>query len=182
MIELNDQMHANIFPNNFEKALEHCNNCIKTAIDKHVRRKAKKIENVLSCSWFDHEYVQLRRRRRTAERLFRNKLCEHKVLYAKLRRQCLILAREKQIFDTAPKQQRCLFKTQKIIWSRTLKQLFIELAYELAKFFIHKIEEVHISIKNKSPSAMLSKCTTSANNSPIVKPNLVPLNYFELAT
>ena len=90
MIELNDQMHANIFPTNFEKALEHYNNCIKTPINKHASRNAKKIKNVPSCPWFDHEYVQLRRKRRKAERLFKkNKLSEHKTLYAKLKRQCL---------------------------------------------------------------------------------------------
>ena len=36
IIELNDQMHANIFPNNFEKASKHYDNCIKTAIDKRM--------------------------------------------------------------------------------------------------------------------------------------------------
>ena len=71
MIELNDQMHANIFPANFEKALEHYNNCIKTAIDKHAPRKAKKIKNAPSCPWFDHEYVQLRQKRRKTKRLFK---------------------------------------------------------------------------------------------------------------
>ena len=57
MIELNDQMHANIFPNNFEKAPEHYNNCIKTAIDKQASRKTKKIKNVPSCPWFNHDYA-----------------------------------------------------------------------------------------------------------------------------
>ena len=188
-------MHANIFPTNFEKALEHYNNCIKTAIDKHAPRKAKKIKKVPSCPWFDHEYVQLRRRRK-AERLFKkNKLSEHNTFYAKLKRQCLILAREKKVIhfrqkiDNALKQQRCLFKTIKKLSGHEHLNNYpsnyandIELANEFAKFFIHKIEEVHLSINNKSTSAMLSKCTISANNSLIVKPNLISLNYFELAT
>ena len=66
-------MHANIFPNNFEKASEHYDNCIKTAIDKHAPRKARKTKNVPSCPWFDQEYVQLRQKRRKAERLLKKK-------------------------------------------------------------------------------------------------------------
>ena len=105
------------------------------------------------------------------------------------------MAREKKVIyfrkkiDTAPKQQQCLFKTIKKLSSHEHLSNYpsnyandTELANEFANFFIHKIEEIHLSIKNKSPSAMLLKCTTSANNSLIVKPNLIPLNYFELAT
>ena len=67
LINLRLNRLVKIFPtNNFEKALEHYNNCIKTAIDKHAPKKAKKIKNVPSCPWFDHKYVQLRRKRRKA--------------------------------------------------------------------------------------------------------------------
>ena len=63
--------------------------------------------------------------------LKKTKLSEHKTLYAKLKRRSLILAREKKV-NTLGKKFILLLRTvmfilnyQKIIWSRTFKQLSI---------------------------------------------------------
>ena len=44
--------------------IDQYSDCILSVIDKHAPAKLKRIKTVESCSWFDQEYLLLRRKKK----------------------------------------------------------------------------------------------------------------------
>ena len=132
---------------------------IDAPVDKHAPAKLKRIKNVPYCPCFDHEYPLLRRKRRKAERMFKeSKLFIHKLINYDLRKQCMDLAEQKKLkyirrkIENSSRHQKSLFRPVKLLSGVEPIKKFPngfandnELANKFAEFFITRIEKIHKS-------------------------------------
>ena len=158
------------------------NAVMKEVLDKHAPVKTKVIRIKSHAPWFDAEYASLRRRRRIAEKKYRNsKTQEDKDEYRALQKQTTDLALEKKKMYVNEKLEDKSSKTLYTVVNNLLdnnKEIVLpsshsnpDLANEFRKFFSEKIEKIRASIKQ-----------TPQQETHIIPPNIVPLSQFRLAT
>ena len=116
--DLYEQFCFSDFSTTMETAIDRYDS-ILSVIGKHAPAKLKRMKNVPSCSWFDLEYLLLRRRK--AERMFKkSKLFIHKLTYYYQRKQCIDLAKQKKLkyiqskIENSSRHQKTLFSTVKL--------------------------------------------------------------------
>ena len=155
---------------------------MKEVLDKHAPVKTKVIRIKSHVPWFDAEYTSLRRRRRIAEKKYRNsKTQEDKDEYRALQKQTTDLALETKKMYVNKKLEDKSSKTLYTVVNNLLdnnKEIVLpsshsnpDLANEFRKFFSEKIEKIRASIKQ-----------TPQQETHIIPPNIVPLSQFRLAT
>ena len=114
--ELTDSLKNISTENDFGTVVSEYNAKLTNMMDKHAPRVTKEVKVVRSAPWFDLEYIELRRRRRKAEKTYkRTRKIEDQELFKNLRKQTTALAlhKKKQHFTSqineAKNKQKCLF-------------------------------------------------------------------------
>ena len=75
-----------------------CHETVANIVERYAPLKTLKIKNVPKFSWFDHEYVELRRKQRKAEKQLKISYdAAYKSIYIKLRKETTKLAKTKKV-------------------------------------------------------------------------------------
>ena len=147
----------------FEENINSYNVAIKQIVDNHAPIKTKTVKEVRSAPWFDGEYEELRRKRRHAEKQFRNTGCTiHKENYTKLGKQAIALAHKKkcQYYDDklSTGNVKEMYAAINIFLDKKQEKVLptassdVELANTMMTFFNDKIEKIRSSFPATSDS------------------------------
>ena len=141
------------------------NNSLTDLLDSYAPLKEKAVKEVPGGSWFNHEYVLLRRRRRKAEKVAaKSGLSVHKEIFIKLRKETTLLAKSLKTAEinrcllAADGDQKTLFSTfNKLVDGRQDTQLPAhdsekELADRFGKYFIDKVKGIRESFSSVESS------------------------------
>ena len=142
----------------FKDNIDNYNSTLRQIIDQHAPIKRRIIKEVNSAPWFDSEYKEIRRKRRNAEKSFRNTgLAVHKECYVKLRKQAITLAHKKKCQYYENKlcrgNIRLMYTAINTFLDKTQERKLPtassdeELANTMMKFFNDKIENIRSSFK-----------------------------------
>ena len=155
-------------------------------LDSHAPLKTKTVKHVLGSTWFNHDYVLLRRERRRAEKLAKKTgLQVHRDIFVKLRNGTTKLAatlKHRNIgnkLEATKGNQKELYSTFHKLIDQTNDVILPdhtsdkELADEFAQFFAQKAQGIRASINENS---------TPAFDYDYVMFNGTPLSEFELVT
>ena len=135
-------------------------------LDLHAPLKTKVVKNVPRSSWFNHEYILLRRKRRRAEKLARKTgLQIHNDIYVKLRKETTKFAASLKRSNIVNKleatkgNQKELYSTFHKLTDQTNDVVLPDhtsekvLADEFAEFFARKVKGIRTSLNNENPPA-----------------------------
>ena len=173
---------------NFGEAILEYNNALSSVLDLHAPLLTLTIKDVKGTPWFDREYIELRRRRRKAEKLWRStKLIVHKEHFVDLRKQCTDLALNKKIvfsrniINESANSNKALYSNFNTLVGNNIDPVYpssdsdTTLANEFASHYTNKAKKIRNEIESK--------------RSLIIDPVLVSPNYdvsslhsFDLAT
>ena len=177
----------------FGCAIDVYNNTLKNTLDKHTPLITKVVKLVPRASWFDSEYVELRRKRRKAEKLFRQtKLMVHKTNFVYLRKQTTLLAKRKKIAHCrAEINENCgstktLFRTFNKLIGKTNDPVYpaahsdIEIANQFASFFTDKVKTIRANLQSSTDEQNNYRFNTTSSST--LNHDFTYLNQFELTT
>ena len=159
---------------NFESQTFHCvikkyENLCKELIEQHAPTKCKLIKVQPDAPWFDSEYATLRRKRRKAEKKYKkSKLLVDKQIFINLRKECVVMAREKKInffrskIESSKNNVKTLYSVVNNLLDRNVKHSFpenadsLDLANDFSNFFSNKVKKIRNTIPYKEENASLS--------------------------
>ena len=161
-------LHNQILSNNidkereFDKAILSYNAALANVLDLHAPLITKTIKDVPRAPWFDREYSDLRRKRRKAEKQFRQtKLMVHKAEFIRLRKLTTVLAHDKKVrhcrseINNAPNSTKALYATVNKLIGKENKPLLptaksdTALANEFGMIFTSKVNKIRRDIETK---------------------------------
>jgi len=123
--ELNEQQllrtsHSTV--QSFGEQVLSYNEMLTSIVNRHAPLQQKTIKEVPHAPWFDHEYRELRKKRRKAEKLYQQtKLSVHKLNYISLRKQTTTLSQQKKKLyartkiNEASNDKKALYSTLKML-------------------------------------------------------------------
>ena len=176
---------ASLQDNNDIKTKINCyNETMKNIVDNHAPQKRRTVKLVTRAPWFDAEYAALRKRRRKAEKKYKQTGSdEHKNVYNSLRKETTALAstKKKSYIDEKlktnnPKElynvvNQLLDNNEETVLPSFSSE--VELANKFSEFFSNKVSKIRASI-------------TPSMNSSIqhidLPEGIIPLSEFEPAT
>ena len=143
---------------NFEDACSSFKSCLQSCLDQHAPLLCKRIatKETKRPSWFDEEYLQERRKRRSLERKYKsNKSAMNKHLLSVQRDYCVKLAKTKQdthckqVIDKCQGNQRELFKAIPKLLDKEKQRVLPndhgnpkQLADNFNSFYVEKINKI----------------------------------------
>ena len=145
----------------FGENIQQYNDVMRRAIDEFAPIKSRSVKIVPNAPWFDHEYANLRRCRRKAERRFRKTgLATHKNNFVTLRKATTLLAHKKKCKYLADKLEK---GNPRILYS-TINQLLDknqeivlpdftdegEMANAFLQYFSEKIDKIRATFDDES--------------------------------
>ena len=144
------------------------NNSLSDLLDLHAPLKEKVIKDVPGCSWFNHEYILLRRQRRKAEKVAaKSGLSIHKDIFVRLRKETTQLAKSlkkahiNNSLLLAKGDQKKLFSVfNNLVDGNHDAQLpdhqsEKELANRFSNFFIEKVKRIRDSFGSQESTSQL---------------------------
>ena len=150
------------------------NNAAQRVLDNHAPLITKVVKIVPRAPWFDNEYVELRRKRRKAEKLFRQtKLMVHKLNFVDLRKQTTLLAKRKKISHFRSKinesdgNTKTLFKNFNKLIGKTNEAIYptgdsdVDVANQFASFFTNKVTSIRANLQSQ-PNVSMSNVSVSS--------------------
>ena len=147
----------------FEENIRHYNDTLSSVLNDQAPIKSRTIKIVPNAPWFDHEYAELRKQRRKAEKTYhRSGLEVHKEIYVDIRKQTTDLAFKKKCKYLG---ERLEMGNTRVMHS-TIRQLLdknqevvlpdsacnVELANSFLDFFSSKIEKIRSSFQTQTGS------------------------------
>ena len=148
--------------NEFGTAVLSYNAALAKVLDTHAPLITKTIKDVPRAPWFDREYTDLRRKRRRAEKLYRQtKLMVHKLEFVRLRTLTTALAARKKVtfcrsnINDAPNTTKALYSTVNKLIGIENKPVFPtaesdkDLANEFGAAFTAKVNKIRHNIEDK---------------------------------
>ena len=149
----------------FGMAVLSYNAVLTSVLDLHAPLLNKTIKDVPRAPWFDREYSDLRRKRRKAEKQFRQtKLMVHKMEFIRLRKLTTALALRKKVqhcrsnINKAGSSIKALYSTVNKLIGKRNKPLLptaesdTALANEFGTFFTSKVNKIRCNIEKKVAS------------------------------
>ena len=149
----------------FEESVLHYNNVLVSTVNFHAPLLSKTIKIVPYAPWFDSEYAELRKKRRKAEKLYRQtKLMVHWTNFTNLRKQTTALAlQKKKVFtrskiNSAINSQKALSSTLKKLTGHDNAPVYPNLesdaviANGFAEFFDNKVKTIRNNLELKDDS------------------------------
>ena len=152
------------------------NHSLSDLLNLHAPLKKKVIKDVPGCSWFNREYVLLRRQRRKAEKVAaKSGLSVHKDIFKKLRKETTLLAKSLKKLDinnslmSAKGDQKKLFSVfNNLVDENHATQLpdyqsEEELANRFSVFFVEKVKGIRNSFGVVESSSLLATDSFTGN-------------------
>ena len=171
------------------------NKTLKDTLDKHAPLITKVVKIVTRAPWFDNEYVELRRKRRKAEKLFRQtKLMIHKTNFVNLRKQTTLLAKSKKIshcraqINESDGSTKSLFKTFNKLIGKTNEAVYptansdAEVANQFASFFTNKVKSIRENMQYMPNNLNVNTSNPITSTSTTYRNGFTYLHQFELTT
>ena len=151
-------------------------NSLEEILNEHAPLREKTIKEVPASSWFNHEYVLLRRQRRKAEKVFvKSGLSVHRDIFVELRKQTTLLAKSLKTAEinnsllAANGDQKKLFSTFNKLVDKGHDELLPdhqsekELANRFAHFFVNKVKDIRSSFTLEESNLTLEPDSFSGN-------------------
>ena len=151
--------------NDFGKVVVAYNNALSYVLDSHAPLLTTTIKDVKGAPWFDREYIELRRKRRKAEKLWRRtKLVVHKENFVNLRKQTTTLAHNKKIqfyrnnINEVRNNNKALYAKLNTLVDKRNKPVYptsicdTTLANEFATHYTNKVRKIRNEIESKRSS------------------------------
>ena len=152
------------------------NNSLYDVLNRHAPLRKKTIKEVPGCSWFNHEYILLRRQRRKAEKVAtKSGLSIHRDIFVRLRKETTLLAKSLKKADinnsllSANGDQKKLFSIFGKLVDENHDELLPdhqsekELADRFANFFVNKVKGIRNSFNVEEP-CVVYKCNSFSGN------------------
>ena len=175
----NCQNHANA---SFSSRTSLFHSSLSEVIQCHAPLKSKIVKNVSGCTWFNYDYVLLRRKRRKAEkRAKRTGLSVDRDMFVKLRKETTKFSHKLKMDNVANKingakgDQKALYSAFHSLVDQTNSKVLPDyvcektLANEFSNFFVEKIKDIRNSFSTDLPSSCsfnLFKGTTLSDFEP----------------
>lgn len=148
---------------NFGNAITIYNDALTSVLDSHAPLCTATIKDVQGAPWFDSEYIDMRRKRRKAEKLWhRTKLQVHKESFIKLRKQTTALAHNKKVYfcrksiNEAANNNKALYANFNRLVGYSNDPIYpssdsdVSLANEFASHYTNKVKKIRHEIESKS--------------------------------
>ena len=164
--------------NSFITCVSSYNEILQSSLDVFAPTKEKVIKDVVRAPWFDEEYRDLRKMRRSAEKLWRkSKLMVHQLEFVRLRKETTALAHNKKRthlrtnIDKAAGSQKALYSVLQTATGQNKVHRYpdktdCENANNFAKYFVDKVNNIRQDLESKQ----------SSNNYSFEPDHFLPLN------
>ena len=162
--ELQRRLDSNETNDNLGDRITNYNSVVKELVDEFAPLNTKTIKVVPNASWFDHEYKEMRKERRRAEKKYKkNRTPENREAFVSLRKQTTSLALSKKREHYNNKIKECngtkeLYNCVNELLDKKKSSVLpshdstTELAERFNRYFIEKISDIRKSFPPQDPT------------------------------